>query len=49
MEVPESWLEHVPTEVTIKDGTKVLWDSYILTDKKVPHNRPDIIVHDTNL
>ena len=49
MEVPESWLEHVPTEVTIKDGIKVLWDSYILTDKKVPHNRPDIIAHDTNL
>ena len=49
VEVPESWLKHVPTEVTIKDGIKVLWDSYILTDKKVPHNRPDIIVHDTNL
>ena len=30
MEVPESWLKHVPSEVTIKDGIKVLWDSYIL-------------------
>ena len=49
MEVPESWLKHVPSKVTIKDGIKVLWDSCILTDKKLPHNRPDIIVHDTNL
>ena len=47
--VPESWLKHVPTEVVFKNGIKVLWDSYILTDKKVPHNRPDIIIHDTNL
>ena len=47
--VPESWLKHNPTEVVIKNGITVLWDSYILTDKKVPHNRPDIIIHDTNL
>ena len=49
VKVSDTWLKHVPTEVTLKDGIKVLWDSYILTDKKVPHNRPDIIIFDTNL
>ena len=49
IKVSESWLKHIPTEVVSKDGIKVMWDSYILTDKKVPHNRPDIIIHDTNL
>ena len=48
VKVSESWLKHVPTEVTFKNGIKILWDSYIITDKKVPHNRPDIIVFDTN-
>ena len=42
VEVPESWLKNEPSEATMKDGIKVLWDSYILTHIKVPHNRPDI-------
>ena len=49
VKVSDSWLKHTPTEVVTKNGIKVLWDSYLLTDKKVPHNRPDIVVHDTTL
>ena len=45
VKVSESWLHHKPEEVSTVSGIKVLWDSYILTDKKVPHNRPDIIIH----
>ena len=48
MEVPESWINHVPKETTTKDGINVLWDMYIITDRKVPHNKPDIIVHNEN-
>ena len=48
MEVPESWVNHVPKESTIKDGINVLWDMYIITYRKVPHNKPDIIVHNEN-
>ena len=43
--VSDSWLNHKPTEIAENPDIKVLWDSYILTDKKVPHNRPDLIVH----
>ena len=32
----------------VKDGIKILWDSYILTDQKVPHNCPDIVIHNEN-
>ena len=49
VKVHESWMKHIPTEVTIKNGIKILWDSYIITEKKVPHNRPDIIIFDTNV
>ena len=43
--VSDSWLNHKPTEIAETQDIKVLWDSYILTDKKVPHNRPDLIIH----
>ena len=25
-----------------------MWDSYLLTDRKVAHNCPDIVIHNTN-
>ena len=48
IDVPETWLNHEPAEVVTRDGINILWDSYIRTDKKVPHNRPDIIIHNEN-
>ena len=48
VEVSESWVSHVPKEVTTKDGINVLWDMYIRTDRKVLHNRPDIVIHNEN-
>jgi hypothetical protein len=46
--VSESWLKHDPKEaITAERGIKVLWDSYLLTDRKVAHNRPDIVIHNT--
>ena len=41
-------MSHIPQETTTKDGINILWDMYVLTDRKVPHNKPDIIVHDEN-
>ena len=46
IDTPESWLDHKPREVTTKGKINVLWDSYKCTDKKVGHNKPDIIIHD---
>ena len=48
IEVPKSWMNHVPKETTTKDAINILWYIYILTDRKVAHNKPDIIVHDEN-
>ena len=48
IEVPKSWMSHTPQETTTKGGINILWDMYVLTDRKVPHNKPDIIVHDEN-
>ena len=47
IEVSDSWLNHKPIESINKDGINIMWDSYLITDKKVPHNRPDIVIHDT--
>ena len=48
IEVHKLWMTHVPKETTTKDGINILWDMYILTDRKVAHNKPDIIVHNEN-
>ena len=46
VEVAPSWLKHKPQESVSKDGKVLLWDMKIITDTRVPANRPDIIVHD---
>ena len=48
MEVSESWVTHVPKEVTTKDGINLIWHMYILTYRKVLHNKPDIVIHNEN-
>ena len=48
IEVPKSWMTHIPKETSTKDGINILWDMYILKDRKVGHNKPDIIVHAKN-
>ena len=47
VKVEESWMKHVPEKVVENNGTTIMWDSAIITDRKVKANRPDIIVHDT--
>ena len=46
--MPKNWLHHKPEQVVRVNGTNILWDMPVTTDKKVKCNRPDIIVHDTN-
>ena len=48
IKVSDSWLKHQPAESVSKDGVTVMWDMFIITDKKVRHNRPDIVIHDRN-
>ena len=45
--VTDSWMKHVPTEITTYKNKVIMWDKAILTDKKVKCNRPDITIHDT--
>ena len=40
----KSWYEHKPNRVTENEQVTILWDSQIITDKHIPHNRPDIVV-----
>ena len=42
----KSWFKHVPENVTTKNDVTIMWDTPIITDKNVQHNRPDITVHD---
>lgn len=42
--VKQNWWEHKPERVAEKDGTKILWDFKIQTDKHLEHNTPDIVV-----
>ena len=43
----EKWYHHVPERVLDEEGKpKILWDFAIQTDRKLDHNRPDILVYD---
>lgn len=40
------WYEHKPEPVIENQDVKILWDFTIQTDKKISHNRPDIVLID---
>ena len=40
------WFEHAPESVLENDKVKILWDFTIQKDRKMSHNRPDIVVID---
>jgi hypothetical protein len=42
------WYKHVPKSVERSQGGKVtiLWNQQVQTDRTVPNNKPDIIIHD---
>jgi len=42
------WYEHVPKSVEKSQGGKVtiLWNQQLQTDRIMPNNKPDIIIHD---
>ena len=44
----EKWYEHVPQPVTQSHDGKIVitWDLEIKTDRKVGHNKPDVLVQD---
>jgi hypothetical protein len=43
----EHWYEHVPklVETSHEGEVTVLWNQQVQTDRTIPHNKPDIIVH----
>ena len=45
---PEHWYEHVPKSVVTSHEGKItiLWDQQVRTDRTIPNNQPDIIIHD---
>ena len=45
--ISDSWLKHHPADSVSKGGVTVMWDMAIITDKRVGHNRPDLVIHDT--
>ena len=44
-EVTEQWYNHVPKTSTEVSNHSIMWDMQILTDARLSHNRPDIVVH----
>ena len=40
------WWEHFPQPVIQNDHMKLLWDFTVQTDRRLPHNRRDIIFVD---
>ena len=42
------WYEHVPKSVETSEEGKVtiLWNQQVQTDRTIPNNKPDIIIHD---
>ena len=42
------WYEHVPKSVETSQGGKItiLWNQQVQTDRSIPSNKPDIIIHD---
>ena len=44
LDVAEKWYDHKPEGVMEGDGTKLLWDFNIQTDKEIQARRPDLVV-----
>ena len=42
------WYEHVPKSGETSQGGKltILWNKHVQTDRKIPNNKPDIIIRD---
>ena len=40
------WYEHAPGSVEENENYKLLWDFPIQKDRKLDHNRPDIVIVD---
>ena len=45
-DLPDSWLLHKPTSTMSVGKTTIMYDTAILTDKRVRHNVPDLVVWD---
>ena len=44
--VCDDWYKHVPKSSVECGDITVMWDFTLITDKKIPANRPDITIHD---
>jgi len=42
------WYERVPKSVETSQGGKltILWNQQVQTDRTIPNNKPDIVIHD---
>ena len=40
----KSWYEHKTGRVTENEQVTILWDSQIITDRHIPHNKPNIVI-----
>ncbi|MEM7264392.1 MAG: hypothetical protein AAF370_00395 [Pseudomonadota bacterium] len=44
LEHSKYWYDHKPETVQENEKVKILWDMTMFTDRRLPHNRPDICV-----
>ena len=46
IKTPDKYYEHQPEKVLNMANVTITWDVPVITDRNIPANRPDIVVHD---
>jgi hypothetical protein len=46
LQVIDRYCEHIPDRVINVNGITGMWDIPVITDRTVPANRPDRVLHD---
>jgi hypothetical protein len=46
LQVNDRYCEDIPDRVINVNGTTGMWDVQVITDRTVPANRPDTVLHD---
>jgi len=46
LQVRDKYCEHIPDRIINVSGTSGMWEEPFITERTVPANRPDAVLHD---
>jgi hypothetical protein len=46
IKVTEKYNKHIPERVITDNGNTIMWEVPVITDRTIPADRPDILLHD---